>query len=106
MIAPLSKPALSHDPLKAMSINHQTHRQPLTNFAVVIVITVLPAWKTPFLTADWLQGWMVSREVLNRVDHKTKVEPATLKRQKEIFGMIARREWPIIETIIAPEVTP
>lgn len=47
---------------------------------------------------------MVSREVLNRVDHRETVLPAALKRQKEIFGMIARGEWPIIEAIAAPEV--
>ena len=45
-------------------------------------------------------------EVLDRVDHNIKVTPANVKRQKEIFGMIAKGTWPIIESTPVPEVTP
>ncbi|XP_067940789.1 kyphoscoliosis peptidase-like isoform X2 [Watersipora subatra] len=48
----------------------------------------------------------VNMEVLNRVDHNVKVEPANVKRQKEIFGMIAKGTWPVIQNVPVPEVTP
>jgi len=55
----------------------------------------------------FLQAWSVNMEVLNRVDHNLTVQPANVKRQKEIFAMIARGEWPVIESTGAvPEVTP
>lgn len=44
-------------------------------------------------------------EVLNRVDHKLQVIPASVKRQKEIFSMIAKGEWPKLEAQVVPEIS-
>ena len=52
-----------------------------------------------------IQALSVNMEVLNRVDHKLKFVPASVKRQKEIFGMIARGEWPNIATGAVPEIS-
>lgn len=49
---------------------------------------------------------MVSMEVLNRVTERKRVVPASVKRQKEIFTMIAKGTWPVVESNILPEVTP
>ena len=52
-----------------------------------------------------IQALSVNMEVLNRVDHKLKFGAASVKRQKEIFGMIDRGEWPNIDAGAVPEIS-
>lgn len=53
----------------------------------------------------YFQSLSVNMEVMNRTDHKLKFGPASVKRQKELFGMIARGEWPNIDAGAVPEIS-